>query len=237
MTDAGNREPSISVRFLERALDPSWWCTHLLTDGPGDEPWWRNREDDTLERFLFPVLDAHLELEFTSMLSQLNLVMPGIPPAELGWDDDAHWHPHVFRWIELTALVDHTTSRPPWSDFPDLALALLHRYSVGTTDADVASMRARLIPVLGRLGMPPDRVERALSRLDWRPGSRPGNYDELVGPGWVQDRRVGWRLDLWWRRELERSGGDAYPAPYSLRRPENSDFPSTDLNRLLEQLP
>src|SRR5215469_5879962 len=58
MTDAGNREPSISVRFLERALDPSWWCTHLLTDGPGDEPWGRNREDDSLERFLFPVLDA-----------------------------------------------------------------------------------------------------------------------------------------------------------------------------------
>jgi hypothetical protein len=206
MTGSGNQEPPISARFLERAQDPSWWCDHLLTEGPGDHLCWRGRiEEDTPERLVFPVLDAHLDLEVTSILSQLSLLMPGAPPAELGWDDGAHWHPHVFRWIELTALVEHTTSRPPWNDFPDLALALLHRFSVGTTDADVASMRSRLIPVLRQLGLPPDRVERALSRLDWRPGSRPGDYDELVGPGWVRDHRVGWRLDLWWRRELERS--------------------------------
>lgn len=230
----------ISARFLELARDPQWWSTHFLFDGSDDLPWWWDpANEDGVNVLIFPVLDSHLELHVTSKSSDLSLVTPGSNPAQLGWDDEAHFHPHIFRWVELKAMADHIVSREPWNGHGELALALLHRFALGTTDEEVESMGAALTPVLTHLGLKERRRDEILSRYDWRPGRRMRSGDpdnRLVGPGWVPDERVGWRLDLWWSRDLAREGGDAVPAPYSLRRPENDEFPAAELTRILAGL-
>lgn len=76
------------------------------------------------------VLDVALELPH----HELGLLGPGrSEPAELGWDDLAHWTPHVFRWDELAVICAAVDGER----HPGAALALLCRFAAIFDDDDV----------------------------------------------------------------------------------------------------
>jgi hypothetical protein len=217
---------AISDLFLLRANDPTWWAAHLL---------WEEWDIDDPVALEMALPGAVLRLAVCSYSSELSLVVDGVE-HELGWDDEGHWHPHVFRWPEVAAICRYVAARPPWDKHPMLPLALLHRFAVAADDRSVEAMRAAVEPVLAALGLSDDHVARALSHCDLRPGRRREGWDVLVGPGWVPDEVVGWRLDLWWQRDYEAAGEAADPAPYSLRYAENIRFPAKELRRVLDRL-
>src|SRR5262249_36078376 len=72
-----------------------------------------------------------LSLSFNEGLHEFSLdfVSPRKKPMQIGWDDQAHWHPHVLRCEELEricrviALNDHELPHPGWP------LLLLHRFA------------------------------------------------------------------------------------------------------------
>lgn len=58
-------------------------------------------------------------------------------PAELGWDDLAHWQPYALRWSELDLLCRAIAARNPQLRHPGAALALLCRFAAVFDDDDV----------------------------------------------------------------------------------------------------
>lgn len=216
----------VSDVFLLRANDPKWWSAHLL---------WEEWDIDDPVSLEMPLPGAELRLCVTSYSSELSLVVEGVE-YELGWDDEGHQHPNLFRWAEVAAISRYVAARSPWDKYPMLPLALLHRFAVVTDDVSAAAMRAEVEPVLAALGLNEDQVTRALDHLDFRPGKRWGDWDSLVGRGWVPDDLVGWRLDVWWARDYEAEGEGADPAPYSLRYAANTRFPAKQLGRVLDRL-
>lgn len=218
--------PAIPDAFLQRANDPRWWAAHLLWDE------WDLDDPVSLEMTL---PDAELRLSVCSYSSELSLVADGVE-YELGWDDEGHQHPHVFRWPEVAAICRYVAARPPWDEHPTLPIALLHRFAVVTDGESAEVMRAEVEPVLAALGLNEDQAAEALRHLDFRPGKRWGDGDLVVGRGWVPDDVVGWRLDVWWVRDYDAEGEGAYPAPYSLRYANNTSFPAKQLRRVLDRL-
>lgn len=182
-----------------------------------------------------PLPEAELRLGVCSYSSDLSLVVDGVE-YELGWDDEGHPHPHVFRWLEVAALCRYVAARPPWDEHPTLPIALLHRFAVVTDGESAKAMRAEVEPVLATLGLDETEVAEALGHLDFRPGKRWVDGNLLVGRGWVPDDIVGWRLDVWWARHYEAEGERADPAAYSLRYASNTRFPAKQLRRVLDRL-
>jgi hypothetical protein len=58
-------------------------------------------------------------------------------PAELGWDDLAHWHPYALRWSELDLICRAIAARDPQLRHPGAPLALLCRFAAVFDDDDV----------------------------------------------------------------------------------------------------
>lgn len=217
---------------------PSWWLAHLFLDDG-----WSDHEDldEPAATAEFPLpAGARLLLTVTSFSSELAFAVAGEDPVSVAWDDQAHWHPALLRWDELEAVVAHATAGVPWSAWPDVATALLHRFAAIAADDELERAARMVGPALRRLGLNDEQSAAALAGIDWRPGTTPRGLppeddDVLVGPGWVRDDAVGWRLEVHWRNELAREGRAALPAAYSLRRPENEDFPRA-LAAVLDEL-
>ncbi|MFD2765779.1 hypothetical protein [Micromonospora eburnea] len=58
-------------------------------------------------------------------------------PAELGWDDLAHWHPYALRWSELDLICRAIAARDPQLPHSGVPLALLCRFAAVFDDDDV----------------------------------------------------------------------------------------------------
>ncbi|MFD7307907.1 hypothetical protein [Promicromonospora sp. NPDC059942] len=97
-------------------------------------------DDDTSLDVAFEVGPGHhvvLSVDVSIDLHSLGVTTPGTAePAELGWDDMAHWHPYALRWSELDLICRAIAASSPEQP-AGLALALLCRFAAVFEDDDV----------------------------------------------------------------------------------------------------
>jgi hypothetical protein len=99
----------------------------------------------------------------------LGLRMPDEADAlQLGWDDQAHWHPHALRWTELDHFARAVALEDPDLPHPGLVVALLHRFAPICVGDDVDAIHPLLEGALQSCGLPPAEIERAIERADHR---------------------------------------------------------------------
>ncbi|MEV6348990.1 hypothetical protein [Actinoplanes sp. NPDC051851] len=157
------------------------------------------------------VLDIDVSLDSY----ELGILVPGaVEPAELGWDDLAHWHPFALRWSELERICGAV-------GVPEkgLALALLCRFVAFFEDDDVTAAAAAI-----------DEAYADLRPAGWN-GYWPRAADwleraDLRGQGVVWERDADGNL-------FGRQGDGHERDFYSLRGPETGRFPHAPLRALL----
>ncbi|TPX09696.1 uncharacterized protein E0L32_009035 [Thyridium curvatum] len=118
---------------------------------------------------------SFLSLEFSNDLGFFELQLKnGVHSQQLGWDDGAHWHPHVLRWDELDLVCRAVARLNPDLPHPGLPLLLLHRFAPicgrrGGDDDDAPFASALLDAAWRSLGIFSDReVQRLIERSDAR---------------------------------------------------------------------
>ncbi|MFI2364357.1 hypothetical protein [Promicromonospora sp. NPDC019610] len=116
-------------------------------------------EEDASLDVAFEVGPGHhvvLSVDVSLDLHSLGVTTPGTTePAELGWDDMAHWHPYALRWSELDLICRAVAARSPELP-PGAALALLCRFAAVFADDDVDQALAAV-----------DEAYAALRPADW----------------------------------------------------------------------
>ena len=221
-------ENTLPLPLIDAMERPAWWSAHLFLDDAALD----GAVDELSPTVAFALPGGgRLLLTVTSFSSELAFALAGEDPVSVAWDDEAHWHPALLRWVEFEAVIAHAIGEEPWSARPEFAIALLHRFAAVVTDDELRRASELITPAMAALGLTGEQTGSLLERIDWRPG----RDDALVGPGWVRDPAVGWRLEVFWRDEARADGLDELPAPYSLRRPENESFPPA-LVHLLDRL-
>jgi hypothetical protein len=162
-----------------------------------------------------------LRLEFGVDLGyfQFELLRPGAKPVQLGWDDQAHWHPHVLRWEELDFVCRCVTLADDRLTHPGLALLLLHRFTPITDGEDAGAVLALLRSAWRSVGV---RDGRTIDRLVRRMDARGEGFD------WQLDEKRGWTLrqDDWMSHDR---------GLYTLRSKGYRKFPFADLNATVER--
>ncbi|WP_448317272.1 hypothetical protein [Streptomyces sp. CO7] len=96
-------------------------------------------EEEFRTRFL-SAQDLGLELTFEPGLSYVDLAVvspEAAQPETLGWDDTAHFHPHVMSWSELDLLCRATALHDPTLRHPGPMAALLLRFAFLTEQDDL----------------------------------------------------------------------------------------------------
>ena len=166
-----------------------------------------------------PVGDGFdLRLSFDQFLSyfRLGFVAPGQAPAEIAWDDQAHWHPHVLRWSELDTICRNVAAQDADLPHPGYPVLLLQRFA----------------PICEG-----DDIEQIVAILEtaWR-GLKLFSTAEITS--WIErndarQSRFHWRLhdDLGWCIEQPDDRGPK--GLYSLRTSENTEFPFADWQRMI----
>jgi hypothetical protein len=150
-------------------------------------------------------------------MSTLFLRSEGGGLAELGFDDQAHWHPHVLRVEEL----DWICRCAALSDFnlphPGIPLLLLHRFAPICTDGDFGFLSPMLKEAWRSLGgMSEYDVEALLNRADLRRGEF----------HWNRSHEGDWTIHQDENPQLQ-------VGLYSLRVAENGEFPFSQLRTLV----
>jgi hypothetical protein len=114
---------------LAHMQSPSFWARFFWDD---DKPEECEASDETIA-WEFRVDQQHaLTLQANLGLRCFSLgVFPprGGEPIELGWDDDAHWHPHALRWDEVDAVARALAWRDLTLPHPGLVVMLLCRFA------------------------------------------------------------------------------------------------------------
>lgn len=229
-------EPVLAV-----AHDPAFWSQYYFLSHPGVEYEGIGNYDEivppndlyqtpgfTLKhcRLPFPVTGRRgVLLDFTCSLDYFSLdLLPGDgTQVELGWDDEAHWHPHVLRWDELELICKCLSVRDASFAHPGLALLLLCRWAPLTDTDDADHVLSLLRGAADRVGVTsPDLVHSLFARLDKR-----GNgfeWEHAPEQGWVlrQDNPLIPQKGFRYKTQL-----------YTLRSPGNGDFPFAELNAML----
>jgi hypothetical protein len=192
----------------------AYWLTY-----PDDEA-----EDLAKRTIRFEVTDCHalvLGLDDGFYFFSLGLSVDGADPIDLGWDDQAHWHPHVLRWRELDAIGGAVARRDPSLVHPGVPLLLLMRFAPITDEVDGGIAHHLIGRAWDRLGLFSRREREAFfDRIDAR------------GAGFT-----------WRRTELghviEQDEGDRFRrrALYSLRAPGSEEFPLEELEAMLASIP
>ncbi|MFI8523070.1 hypothetical protein ACIGB8_01395 [Promicromonospora sukumoe] len=196
--------------------------TYAYADGPGAdrlgelEDWLDDDEDeeddddDSSFDVAFEVGAGHhvvLSIDVWADSYSLGVTVPGLSsglesgsdadpdsdePAELGWDDLAHWHPHALRWSELDVIVRAITASNPAQWPPGAALALLCRFAAVFDDDDVDGAVAAVEQAYA--GLRPETWEGYwprgtdwLERADFRGKGVTWQSDE-AGNRWVAER-------------------------------------------------
>jgi hypothetical protein len=160
----------------------------------------------------FRVLDGYgLTLVFEETLSHTSLFLshPG-GRQEIGWDDQAHWHPHLFRWEELDGVCRAIAASEPPLAHPGLPLLLLYRFAVITDPAEEQAARAALTEALWQIHSLSDEEVRNIVGL---------TVSTQTGIRWDRRPDLGWYL----------SGEDAY----TLRHPDNPTFPFAEFQAMV----
>lgn len=182
-------------------------------------------QDDESVEVRFDVGDGYgLLLSVATSLDShtLKLFQPGqAEPAELAWDDLAHWHPYALRWAELDVICRALAVRDSDLPHPGPALALLCRFAAVFEDDDVAAAVASV-----------DAAFASLRPEDWT-GFWPRGTDWLdradfrgEGVTWVSDG------ELRWARQDDEHNADFYTTRVQ-PTPGREGFPHEGLRALL----
>ena len=146
----------------------------------------------------------------------LDLSVAGGAPIELGFDDQAHWHPHVLRWEELDRICASIARDDPALPHPGVPLLLLFRFAPVVDEDDARRASSLLDAAWDRLGL--FSARERLSPFD-RVDLRGSNVR------WVR-KRGGHRV-------LEQAAGRQDRVLYSLRRREAAAFPHAEIDAML----
>ena len=136
-------------------------------------------------------------------------------PAQLGWDDEAHWHPHVLRWAELDAICRAVAINDPSLPHPSVPLLLLNRFAPVTVGDDAEAIFETLEQAWRGLDLfSDDEVAEFSRRYDYR----------AAGFVWRPDVECGWLI----HQDDTLRQGDEYlhhADLYTLRLTRIPDFP------------
>ena len=171
------------------AADPSFWQFYygLDTDPPAivESTFPPDTEGDLVLVTSMPVPGAALEIdihgEFWSI--DLGLLVDGLQDRrEMGWFDEARWHPNALRWPELDLLTQSWSGRPEASIW---SLLLVPFVGSGATDREQLSRRRQIAAErLGGCGVPDsDAVALATEAVHEAPEE---DYE------WRHDPELGW---------------------------------------------
>ena len=203
-----------------RARDKRFWTDYLfITEADwASDPAYPDLVGAHVELRLARDLGLVLELDHMGNFS-LCLRRPGRPePEEIGWDDQAHWHPHVLRWEELDLLCRCASLADDSVRHPGALVALLSRFTPICEGDDVD----RVLPLL-------EGAWRSLSLFDKH------EITKLVERFDLRQGRFAWQESqgvhtLHQPEEAQRSSGFHL---YTLRRPQNEKFPFAALEDLV----
>jgi hypothetical protein len=140
-------------------------------------------------------------------------------PIEVAWDDQAHWHPHVFRWTELDALCRRIAARSAEYPHPGIPLLLLYRFAPLTSESEYRAYRPFLEEGWATLALfTADEIAGFIDRVDYR--GQGVEWSHTIGLGWTVDQ-----IDPSAERNL-----------YSLRARGNAEFPFELWNTLMSEI-
>jgi hypothetical protein len=197
---------------------PEFWSRYLFeqTHALGN-PFFRSEdapqprvEDCTLA---FRVGDnIGLDLSLSANLGYISLavVHPSLStPHEIAWDDEVHWHPHLMRWTELDTFCK--ACERSGNGETQGALLLLYRFTPICNDNDYALASHLLDRAWATVvGVKQAVAESRLARMDHRDS----------GFEWVS------KPSGWFIQQSQEASKDAKAQLYSLRHPDNPEFPS-----------
>lgn len=235
MTDTQPRQPLFT--------QPAFWATCFLDERALEVPdsdsgtSFEDDEgvDDLVATYDFGdgyVLGVNCDITGAS----LELSHPGAAkPALLAWDDLVHWHPHALRWSEADLICRAIALTDPHYGYPGPLSALIGRFAPACDETDAAAAVPLHREAFARLpGL--NRYQRLAyaARSDIR----------AFGVHWLSDDETGWWYpdQYAWNEEGNdpfRGDPDAkdYPAGalYSMRHPDESDFPFAPLDALIDR--
>jgi len=134
----------------------------------------------------------------------------------MGWDDQAHWHPHVLRWKELEAICRCLAVRDPRLAHPGIPLLLIYRFAQGDADDDPNAVRATIAAGWRSLNLfSESEIVQAVQQTDTHVIPREGDRQ------WVWEATHGWV--------------NSRDEAYSLRQAHNERFPFALFNGMLAE--
>jgi hypothetical protein len=216
-----------------RVTEPDFWPLYLFDDHAMEayeEAGEEEAEDEVIRAEFLLDRGLGLELEFEPGVGYVNLAArsPESTKAEtVGWDDTAHFHPHVMPWSELDLLCRAAALYDPALRHPGPMLALLLRFAFLTEDEDLDAITPLVDAAFATVRPSATTGVAALKTPDVRMETRDWfDLRDLRGTGikWVT------RSDAC--RAVTQHDRDGMPL-YSLREPESDEFPFAAWSGLL----
>ncbi|MFY0568640.1 hypothetical protein ACN28E_33135 [Archangium lansingense] len=146
----------MTVTWRQALKSPDFWCWYWRVEGCEDLE--ESAMPQEALRIGPPGPGPALVLEVSKYERTLYLAHPRLPEqAQLGWMDDAHWHPHALRWEETIRAAEGLT------EGRSEALLLLTLFTP-TTPTDDREQVSRLLEAASReTGIPEPVREQILS--------------------------------------------------------------------------
>jgi hypothetical protein len=163
---------------------------------------------------------GRLSLSIDEMLCSFSLEFagPGRAPVEIAWDDQAHWHPHVLRWTELDAICRVAALQDAKCPHPGVLLLLLCRFAPICVGDEIEWIVPTLEQAWRALQLFSDNeIREFIERLDARD----------AGFTWRQQASGNWCLTQ------EKDMRNSEKGLYTLRSPENTEFPFSEWERII----
>ncbi|MGV9770770.1 hypothetical protein [Streptosporangium sp. NPDC003464] len=206
-----------------RMADPDFWGAYLFEDDAPESDL-DDEESFTADFQVGEGLALVLDLDVVTGYFDLALVAPELAePITVGWDDQAHPHPHAMRWSELDLLARALAVHDPQFRHPGPVLALLARFVVLDEHDD------------------PDVITPLMDAAFQTVRPRPGNGLRPETRDWFELRDLRgcglrWTTGDNGHLTVEQIDPDSAPYDlYSLRTPGSTDFPFTAWTALLNQ--
>lgn len=200
-------------------LRKEFWTDYFwLTD-----PWGERVYPELREPIRLPFTEKsgfQLELDEDCLFDYISLCLyhpEWKEPIEIGFDDQAHCHPYVFRWEELKRISHFLATHFPHC--PEVPFLLLYRFAVITKEEDQDKAQKEVEAAWRSLGLFSDQEIEPF--LEWAKDRWKAQQEDVF---WVQHPEYGWVLD------------GAEFGVYSFRIAENKEFPFEVFNQLIQNL-
>ena len=223
----------IAPALLETMKQKRFWADWLwLTESDDEDTYaehanreepWENVTPDEREflplmrqwiQFDIPIAGRYfLVLTASTGLHDFNLSLrePDGKETQLGWDDQAHWHPHSLRWEEVDTFCRCIALREPLLPHPGIPLLLLARFAPVSHGEDPGTILPLIESAWRSIGVDkPKKIRNLVDHFDRR----------HAGFTWQQVDGLGWTLD-----QSDKDDHDSGCGLYSLRRRDCQEFP------------